>query len=151
MTGQGGAVLNLGTLTVSDSTLTSNSALVGTSFVGPVQFGGGIYNVGTLTITGSTLSGNTANGGGAIQNGDIIAGFVTGNPGRHADDQRQHPVRQPGHRNQRISDWRGRRRHLQLDHDDGHQLHPVATTPPRVNLEQAAASTTTAAISTCRQ
>ena len=57
---QGGGMYNLGTLTVSNSTLSGNSAYQG----------GGIYNEGTLTVSNSTLSGNSApnGGGGGIYN-----------------------------------------------------------------------------------
>jgi hypothetical protein len=57
--GDGGAIYNAGTLTVSNSTLSGNSAAGGIFGAG----GGGIYNAGTLTVTGSTLSGNSASGG----------------------------------------------------------------------------------------
>jgi hypothetical protein len=60
----GGGVLNFGTLTVRDCTLTGNSASYG---------GGGIYNAGTLTITDSTLTGNSASYGGAIANLGTLA------------------------------------------------------------------------------
>ena len=54
----GGGIDNAGTLTVTDSTLSGNSA------VGFVAGGGGICNVGTATVTdSSTLSGNSADGG----------------------------------------------------------------------------------------
>jgi predicted outer membrane repeat protein len=57
--GQGGGILNNGTLTVSHCTLSDNFALGG----------GGIWNNGTLTVIQSTLSGNTAhNDGGGIFN-----------------------------------------------------------------------------------
>jgi hypothetical protein len=57
--GAGGGIANLGTLTVSGSTLSGNHALDG----------GGIYNTGTLTVSGTTLSGNAAStGGGGIFN-----------------------------------------------------------------------------------
>ncbi|MGI8687136.1 MAG: hypothetical protein ACR2M3_01030, partial [Thermomicrobiales bacterium] len=49
--GDGGGILNNGgTLTVTNSTLSGNSA----------TNGGGIYNNGTLTVTNSTFSGNSA-------------------------------------------------------------------------------------------
>src|SRR5438094_416416 len=48
--GDAGAILNNGTLTLTSSALSSNSA----------GHGGGIYNGGTLTLTNSTLSGNSA-------------------------------------------------------------------------------------------
>ncbi|HLM60034.1 MAG TPA: choice-of-anchor Q domain-containing protein, partial [Pyrinomonadaceae bacterium] len=69
----GGAIINIGsgTITVSDSTFTGNS--VQTTGVGPS--GGAIRNrFGTMNITNSTFSNNTAaNGGGAIDNGDIMS------------------------------------------------------------------------------
>jgi hypothetical protein len=58
----GGGIANSGTLTLSNSTLSNNSASGGD---GITNAGGGIINFGTLTITGSTLSGNSASGGGS--------------------------------------------------------------------------------------
>ena len=56
----GGGIDNAGTLTVTNSTLSDNSAN---------GDGGGIHNAGTLTVTNSTLSDNSANGdGGGIDN-----------------------------------------------------------------------------------
>jgi hypothetical protein len=55
--GDGGAIENLGSLMINNSTLSGNSA----SFTG-----GGIENSGPLTISDSSLSGNSARGGGAI-------------------------------------------------------------------------------------
>ena len=64
----GGGIFNDGTLTVTNSTLSGNSA----------GWGGGIANVssGTVTVKDSTLSGNSASedGGGGIAN---INGTVT--------------------------------------------------------------------------
>ena len=54
--GDGGAIFNNGTLTVTDSTLSANQAL------GANGFGGAIYNNGTLTVTNSTFSANQATG-----------------------------------------------------------------------------------------
>jgi predicted outer membrane repeat protein len=55
----GGAIFNLATANVVQSTFATNSA----------QYGGAITNDGTLTVQGSSLSGNTASGsGGAIFN-----------------------------------------------------------------------------------
>jgi CSLREA domain-containing protein len=58
--GGGGGILNAGTLTVTNSTFSANSADDG---------GGGIRNAGTLTVTNSTFSNNSAIfGGGGIYN-----------------------------------------------------------------------------------
>jgi uncharacterized delta-60 repeat protein/CSLREA domain-containing protein len=64
--GYGGGIYNNGgTLTVSNSTLSGNSA----SNVNQYTAGGGIYNNGgLLTVSNSTLSGNSANYGGGIGN-----------------------------------------------------------------------------------
>ncbi len=56
----GGGILNFGTLTLMNSTLTGNSA--------PGSEGGGILSYGALTLTGSTVSGNSAGEGGGIRN-----------------------------------------------------------------------------------
>jgi hypothetical protein len=58
----GGGIYNLATVTVSDSTLSSDIATLPGS-------GGGIYNSGTLTVTSSRLTSNSTNSaGGAIYN-----------------------------------------------------------------------------------
>jgi predicted outer membrane repeat protein len=62
----GGAILNLGTLTVSDSTLASNMA--GSHDDSTQNFGGAIDNMGNLTLNNSTFSSNSAHQGGAIEN-----------------------------------------------------------------------------------
>jgi Novel STAND NTPase 1/TIR domain/Chlamydia polymorphic membrane protein (Chlamydia_PMP) repeat len=56
--GQGGGIYNEGKLIVTQSTFSNNTA----SGNGDTSFGGGIYNVngGTLTVTGSTFSNNSA-------------------------------------------------------------------------------------------
>ena len=58
----GGAILNVGTLEVSESTFAGNSALLG----------GAIHNFGALKVTGCTFSGNSARFGGAIHNFDTL-------------------------------------------------------------------------------
>ena len=55
--GNGGGIVNAGTLTVTNSTISGNSAS------GGQLYGGGIYNNGTLTVTNSTVSGNFVSGG----------------------------------------------------------------------------------------
>jgi uncharacterized repeat protein (TIGR03803 family) len=69
--GGGGGILNDGTLTVTDCTMSGNVAqgANGGSGASGGGYGGGITNAGTLTVVGSTLSGNTALGGaGAASN-----------------------------------------------------------------------------------
>jgi hypothetical protein len=58
----GGGIVNSGTLAISNSTLSSNTAVGG--------FGGGILNTssGTLTVSNSTFSDNTSFNGGGILN-----------------------------------------------------------------------------------
>src|SRR5215212_177595 len=73
----GGAILNRGTLEVSNSTLSGNSARFG--------FGGGIFNeVGTVRVITSTISDNSATyrGGGILNNGgtlEVIKSTLSGN------------------------------------------------------------------------
>ncbi len=77
--GDGGGILNSGTLTVSGSILSSNSANLqwkGHNAFG--GYGGGIYNSGTLTVSGSTLSGNSAGDGGGIFNSGTGTVSVSG-------------------------------------------------------------------------
>ncbi|MDO8616725.1 MAG: choice-of-anchor Q domain-containing protein [Dehalococcoidia bacterium] len=58
--GEGGGIYNVGTLTLTNSTVSGNTA---------PSNGGGIYNYSTLTLTNSTVSGNTAPvSGGGIYN-----------------------------------------------------------------------------------
>ena len=77
----GGGITNAGTMTVTDSTISGNTAS---------YEGGGIYNNGgTMTVTDSTISGNTASsGGGGITNAgtmtvtdSTISGNSTGSGG----------------------------------------------------------------------
>jgi hypothetical protein len=58
LAGEGGGILNHGTLTVSAGTLSGNSAAQG----------GGILNDGTMTVSHSTLTGNSSGQGGGILN-----------------------------------------------------------------------------------
>jgi hypothetical protein len=59
--GLGGGILNLGSLTLSDSTVTGNtiSGYLHDSW-GLNLKGGGIYNSGTMTVRGCTVTGNSA-------------------------------------------------------------------------------------------
>ncbi len=63
VSGNGGAIINAGTLTVSGGTITGNSA---------TGNGGAIFNTGTATISGGTLSSNSASQGGAIYNNGTL-------------------------------------------------------------------------------
>jgi hypothetical protein len=58
--GHGGGISNWGTMTVTASTISGNTAI----------WGGGIFNVGTMTVTDSTIRGNSASWGvgGGINN-----------------------------------------------------------------------------------
>jgi Chlamydia polymorphic membrane protein (Chlamydia_PMP) repeat len=62
-TSSGGGICNVGGLTVSNSTISANSATVDVA-----GGGGGIFNLGNLTIANSTLSGNSASLGGGVKN-----------------------------------------------------------------------------------
>jgi CSLREA domain-containing protein len=66
--GGGGIFNENGTLTVANSTFSGNSANTGGG-----SGGGGIYNWATLTVTGSTFSGNNGGYGGGIYNPNGIA------------------------------------------------------------------------------
>ena len=75
--GHGGGIWSKGTLTLTDSTVSGNTA-TGTYSQG----GGGIWHEGTLTLTNSTVSGNTGDYGGGIVNGGtltLIHSTVSGN------------------------------------------------------------------------
>lgn len=63
VSGNGGAIINAGTLTVSGGTITGNSA---------TGNGGAIFNTGTATISGGTLSSNSASQGGAVYNNGTL-------------------------------------------------------------------------------
>jgi len=64
--GNGGAIYNDGTLTLTHCTLSGNTVVSGS--------GGAIFNSGTLTLAHCTLSGNSANFGGAIDSGNGNSG-----------------------------------------------------------------------------
>ncbi len=63
----GGGILNNGTLTIDDCTISSNTRS------GSGNEGGGITNFGTLTVSSSTFSGNSGSQGGGIFNGQTNA------------------------------------------------------------------------------
>ena len=68
--GDGGGLLNDGTLSVTNSLFTGNSA---------TSYGGGLFNDGTLTVNSNTVTDNSAtNGGGVFNTGDYGgAGVLT--------------------------------------------------------------------------
>jgi CSLREA domain-containing protein len=64
---EGGGILNSGTLTLRNTTVSDNTTT--NSGDGDQGLGGGIYTTGTLEVTNSTLSGNSGGGtGGGIDN-----------------------------------------------------------------------------------
>ena len=76
----GGGILNAGTLTINDSTISNNRTTDGADATGATNGGdggngGGIYNTGTLTLINSTVGGNRTGRG-----GDNLSG-TTGNGG----------------------------------------------------------------------
>ena len=80
-TSNGGGILNSGSLTIANSTISGNQAgLMSTSQIG---YGGGISNSGTLEISNSTIRNNSANfsGGGIANSGmaTITGSYVYGN------------------------------------------------------------------------
>jgi hypothetical protein len=79
---EGGGIYNEGTLTVTNSTITDNSASgTGIAYTDTDGLGGGIYNDGTLTVINSTISGNSAdyigNGSGGYGGGIYNEGSLT--------------------------------------------------------------------------
>ena len=73
VSGNGGAVINAGTLDIQGGTFTGNSATAN---------GGAIFNTGTTTISGGSLTNNSAAQGGAIYNSGtltISAGNISSN------------------------------------------------------------------------
>ena len=72
--GNGGGVANSGTLTITNSILSANTAV--NPVFGGNSSGGGLENSGTLTITGTTLSGNSAASGGGVESSGTLS--ITG-------------------------------------------------------------------------
>jgi hypothetical protein len=85
--GQGGGIYNTGTMTLSNSTVDSNTA-VQTGGSNAFTEAGGIWNDGTLTLTQSTVSGNTASATGASgQNAPEGGGIFNNTSGTVTVDQ----------------------------------------------------------------
>ena len=122
----GGAIYNLGLLTILNCSFLTNSAVGGTGGdggggsdgtwlggnggkggVGALGFGGAIYNLGTLWLKDSTFSGNTAIGGNGGNGGTNGAGPWDGNTVRCRRCRRS----------------RFRRGRVQRAESDRHQLH----------------------------
>jgi len=75
--GDGGGIMNFGTLTLTDVTVTANrtgDGGFGNSFGGNGGLGGGIYNSGTLTMTNCAVTGNIGGKGGDSGNSEAGAG-----------------------------------------------------------------------------
>ena len=92
--GTGGGILNVGTLTLTNSTVSGNT-VVYTGAVSGKADGGGIYNFGSLSLQSTTLKNNTAqvinlgsaNGGGlsnagttVVTNSSVISNNLIGKP-----------------------------------------------------------------------
>ena len=119
----GGGVFNNGTLMVSDSTFANNSA----------AYGGGLGNSGLATVTGSTFTGNTASstsGGGILNyNGTLtlsnstLANNTAATGARHRQLRGRGDAERRHHRRQYRH--QRRRRHLQRrrQHDDNAEHH----------------------------
>jgi hypothetical protein len=83
MDGDGGGILNLGTLTLRGCTVSGNGNVFSPDHT---RSGGGIYNAGTLTIDGgSVLSGNVAGLGAGIYNAGKLSMTDTTLSGNKAD------------------------------------------------------------------
>jgi hypothetical protein len=97
-TTNGGGLYNTGTATVSDGTVTGNSAPLGAGIdntgTATIEYGctisdnsattngGGLYNTGTATIGGGTIGGNSATNGGGLYNtgtATVSGAAVSGN------------------------------------------------------------------------
>jgi hypothetical protein len=79
----GGGILNFGTLTLTNSTVSGNTA----EFQSYGNHGGGIRNEGELTLINSTVSGNTGwFGGGVLNDGTLtlMNSTVSGNTAEHS-------------------------------------------------------------------
>ena len=73
-TSYGGGIYNAGTMTLTDSTIASNNS----TFCDLSSYGGGIYNTGTVTITDCTVTSNSAGSNGNSYGGGIYnTGTVT--------------------------------------------------------------------------
>ncbi len=79
--GSGGGIYNNATMTITASTIVSNTA-TGSSF----DFGGGIAENGTLTVHDSTIVGNQAVYGGGVTGGDYGNTIIAGNSASNGPD-----------------------------------------------------------------
>ena len=101
--GGGGGIFNVGTLTLSNSTVTGNAA---------GEDGGGIFNdAGTLTLINSIVSGNNAG---------VDGGGIRNVPRGYSDAHQQHGERECRWRRRRRHSQR-RRQHIDADQQHGHR------------------------------
>jgi CSLREA domain-containing protein len=75
--GLGGGIVNIGTATIMNCTITANQAGDGAVAISDYGSGGGIFNNGTLTILGNIIAGNSTVAVGAV--GPDIRGGGSGN------------------------------------------------------------------------
>lgn len=84
---RGGAVLNQGTLTLTDVVVSSNAALGRfTGSTGGSAAGGGIFSTGTLTVVGGQITGNRAEGAPGGMGGIAVGPSLATWPGKAGGD-----------------------------------------------------------------
>ena len=145
-TANGGGLYNFGTTTLTNCTISGNSA---TSYGG-----GGVDNGGTLTLTNCTVSGNSAGGGGGVfghancgtatlTNCTVSGNSATGDGGGAV--QRRHAHADQLHRQRQLRRRRRRRRFTTRHSAHADQLHRQRQLRHRQRRRRGKLSTTAAA------